>query len=69
MGDVVSDRAPQHGTRRYIKVLEAGCGGYRDYWGEFDCRHNYPWTCDDCPIVVEQYRPNDQQEMVKLDGN
>jgi hypothetical protein len=47
--------APKRGTRRYKAVLDAGCGGKYDYWGEFDCDHEYDWTCDDCPINAEHH--------------
>ena len=59
---------PIVGTEKYKEILESGCGGYRDYWGEFDCDHPYEWACDDCPIVNEKYlREEEQCEDLSLD--
>ncbi|WP_175969645.1 hypothetical protein [Burkholderia sp. BCC0322] len=44
---------PKQGTPGYARVVARGCGGSRDYWGEFDCDHAHPWTCDDCPWRIE----------------
>jgi hypothetical protein len=30
-----------------------GCGGVRDYWGEFDCSYGTTIACEDC-----MYGPN-----------
>ena len=50
--------APKPDTRGYQRVIMRGCGGYQDNFTlEFDCRHAYPWTCDDCPVVREA-KPN-----------
>ena len=47
---------PTHRNQKWFKViLERGCGGYQDYFGEYDCRHKYEWSCDDCPIVTDKY--------------
>jgi hypothetical protein len=36
-------------SRKYKRIVNRGCGGTRDYWGEYDCLHKYDWTCDECP--------------------
>lgn len=46
---------PEVGARGYIRVVERGCGGTRDYWGDFDCSHGYGWTCDNCPWLNEKW--------------
>jgi hypothetical protein len=45
------DTPPLPGTPVFVEVLALGCGGYRDYFGDYDCRHNYTWLCEDCPIL------------------
>lgn len=54
-------RIPLKGTPAYQKVVDAGCGGKFDYWGEFDCSHSYDWTCDECPwrIAHEEEHENE----------
>jgi hypothetical protein len=47
--------APKRG-KKYWEVVNRGCGGYRDYWGEYDCKHPYDWTCDDCPCCIEHQK-------------
>ena len=47
---------PPKSGKQYKEILKDGCGGYHDYWGEFDCEHGYEWLCDDCPIVIEMYK-------------
>lgn len=53
----MSDHVPTDKTAPgYIRIVKRGCGGFRnDYTGEYDCSHDYPWTCDDCPVVTERY--------------
>lgn len=46
---------PLPGSKGYKRVLDRGCGGTKDYYGEFDCCHNYPWYCEDCPINTDRY--------------
>lgn len=46
-------KTPNKGTKKYRAVVEAGCGGQHDIWGEFDCQHAYGWTCDYCPCSLE----------------
>jgi len=54
--------APKRG-KKYKSVVDAGCGGYRDYWGEYYCRHNYDWTCDECPWSIENRdKPGEPKE-------
>lgn len=53
---------PFDGSKRYIEILNAGCGGHRDYWGEFDCLHGYQWSCDECPIVTDKYDDDHSDE-------
>lgn len=66
MGCVVS-APPKEGSRRWHKIIKAGCGGTRDYWGEYDCSHNYDWACDDCPIVRAKYaQPQPEPQDVVL---
>lgn len=48
--------------RGYIRIVARGCGGTRDYWGEYDCTHRYPWTCGECPIVLERYKDEPEEE-------
>jgi hypothetical protein len=44
------------GTKRYQKVLDRKCGGE---WTnntsglDFNCRHDYTWACDECPINTD----------------
>ena len=59
-------RAPKEGSKKYRKVLDAGCGGY---WignptsgYDFDCDHGYDWDCDCCPIVIEVERCKQRME-------
>lgn len=60
-------RPPEAGSKRYIQIVDAGCGGYRDdYTGEFDCTHRYEWSCDECPIVTS--RPEFEAELEKDAG-
>jgi hypothetical protein len=49
---------PKRG-KKYWEIVNRGCGGTRDYWGEYDCKHPYNWTCDDCPVCIEyqKHRP------------
>ncbi len=55
-------------SQNYRKVVKHGCGGSRDYWGEFDCDHLYEWSCDECPIVDNMYRTK-QPEKKEEDGD
>lgn len=41
------------------RIVNRGCGGYNDYFGDFDCSHKYEWYCEDCPM-------NDQYAVEKL---
>lgn len=52
---------PPKSGKRYQEILNDGCGGYHDYWGDFDCEHGYEWTCDDCPIVIELQKQKQSQ--------
>lgn len=52
---------PDVGTKAYDRIIEGGCKGTRDYWGEYDCE--YSWTCDNCPIVTSKYEPEDEQSI------
>lgn len=62
-------KAPRKGSRQYKAVITAGCGGS---WQntpngeEFDCPHEYDWTCDVCPINTQFDKPN---PVVLNDGN
>lgn len=47
-------QTPKKGTKGYDRVVNRGCGGYRDYWGEYDCDHGYGWGCDYCPWLLER---------------
>ena len=47
--------APKRG-KKYKEIVLRGCGGYRDYWGDFDCHHKYDWDCDDCPVCIEKQK-------------
>lgn len=47
---------PPKKGKKYWEIVNRGCGGYRDYWGEYDCRHPYDWTCDDCPCCIEHQK-------------
>lgn len=53
-------RPPKRGTKKYKAMVELGCGGRKIETldgTEYDCDHQYPWDCDDCPPCVErQYR-------------
>lgn len=50
---------PMRHQKGWPKIVNAGCQGSRDYWGEFDCV--YPWGCDQCPvcIVAEEQRADE----------
>lgn len=37
-------------SRKFRRILNRGCSGYRDYWGEYECGHRYNWTCEECPF-------------------
>lgn len=41
------------------RIVSRGCGGYSDYFGDFDCSHKYEWYCEHCPM-------NDQYTVEKL---
>lgn len=47
---------PKEGSRKYKAIVKLGCGGYFDYYGEFDCGHYYEWECDYCPCCIEYHR-------------
>ena len=53
-------KVPKKGSSRYKSVVNTGCGGVVDYWGEYDCTHEYDWTCDDCPCGIEM-RKSDRE--------
>ena len=55
---------PPKKSKKYWKIVNCGCGGYRDYWGEYDCRHDYAWACDDCPCCLEH-----QKEKATMDND
>lgn len=44
---------PEPGSAGYIRVVARGCAGHFDYYGDFDCGHEYSWRCEDCPINIE----------------
>jgi hypothetical protein len=54
--------APRPGSKRYEAVVKRGCGGYRDQFGEFDCPHEYPWSCDHCPCLIEKQKAQPGEE-------
>lgn len=59
---------PNPDTKRWQQIIDAGCGGTRDYWGEFDCTHRYEWACDDCPIVTQNYTDEPEEAgMIQFD--
>ena len=46
-------RLSKKGTKRYQKILDRKCGGEWTHdanGSDFDCQHDYSWTCDVCPI-------------------
>lgn len=50
---------PETDSPGYKRVVARGCLGTTDYWGEADCI--YGWTCEECPVLREQWRQEDQQ--------
>lgn len=39
---------------KYIEIVKRGCGLRQyPYEGDWDCDHEYDWTCDDCPCSIE----------------
>lgn len=50
--------------REYKRIVNRGCGGYYDYWGEFDCSYDYDWTCDNCPCCIEINPQNIHNQLV-----
>ena len=41
-------------SKEYKRIIKLGCGGYRDsYYGDYDCSHEYDWSCENCPINRE----------------
>lgn len=52
---------PYEGSRGYIRVVARGCGGYQDYVTlEYDCGHGYLWSCEECPVLREKWRLEDE---------
>lgn len=47
---------PDTDSPGYIRVVARGCGGTTTWEGEGDCSHGYTWTCEDCPVLREQWR-------------
>jgi hypothetical protein len=47
---------PEDGSRGYIRIVARGCGGSVDYFGEASCDHGYTWTCEECPVLREQWK-------------
>jgi len=48
----MSDNPPTRGTKTYWRLVERGCGGHKIETmdgTEYDCRHKYPWICEQCP--------------------
>jgi len=67
----MNNTVPKRGSKKYNAVLALGCGGYYDAWnGDYDCKHEYSWLCDDCPIVDDKYRQEQEvdHEEEKNDG-
>lgn len=46
---------PERDSRGWKRVVDRGCGGETDYFGEFSCGHGYTWGCEDCPWAVEHH--------------
>ena len=50
-------QVPVVGTKGYIRILKRGCGEYlsNNHFDppEYDCSHDYGWSCDECPILLE----------------
>ena len=44
-------KPPAPHQKGWPKIVNMGCQGTRDYWGEYDCV--YPWACDSCPVLVD----------------
>lgn len=55
-------QVPKKGSKGYDRVVNRGCGGYRDYWGEYDCDHGYGWGCDHCPWLLEREAKGGEKE-------
>lgn len=60
---------PKRG-KKYQEVVDRGCGGWVDYWGEYTCDHDYDWTCDECPCSIEarKTKPPVQKDEEFLEG-
>lgn len=52
-------------SRKYRRIVNRGCGGSRDYWGEYSCDHVYDWICEECPCCLDARMEIRQQEAAK----
>lgn len=52
------------GSQEFNEVIARGCGEYC-IGDEVDCFHDYEWTCDHCPIVIQ----NQLDKSLKEDSN
>ena len=50
-------------SKRWKEIVALGCGGYRTWEGDYDCKHPYDWPCDDCPCGIEY-----QEELHRKEG-
>ena len=50
---------PKEVSKGFGRVLKRGCNPPKNLFGDvdldYDCDHDYRWTCDDCPIVIDKY--------------
>ena len=50
-------KRPKWNDKAYRKILDRGCGlTYDEYNGDYDCLHQYPWDCEECPFVLERQK-------------
>ena len=60
---------PPKKGKKYWEIVNRGCGGHRDYFGEFDCQHPYGWSCDECPWSIEYQKEKAKIKHEKLYSN
>lgn len=50
---------PMPHQKGWPKIVNAGCQGTRDYWGEYHCV--YPWDCESCPVLIDSEQKKEDE--------
>lgn len=55
-------------ARRAKQIYKRGCHTDSIRWGDIDCREEYKWNCDYCPVVVlHEKMKNKHPRAIKFD--